>query len=315
MDRRIPVVVIAGPTASGKTTLAVNLALSFGGEIVSADSMQVYRGMDIGTAKPTYKEMKGIPHHMLDVAEPAESFSVVRYTVMAGECIEKIKSRRKLPVLAGGTGLYIDSLITATDFGNVDYPTCHRQALEKLLAEKGKLYMHQLLSSCDSESAGRIHCNDTKRVMRGLEVFYATGTPISEWQRRSKEIESPYAPVYIGLYYEDRQELYSKIDNRVDEMLSKGLLAEVTRLLDIPNINESTAMQAIGYKELADYLYGKYSLDEAVSLIKQRTRNYAKRQITWFKRNQNMNWIPVDKHNYEYIYNFVKNLLENAGVL
>lgn len=315
MQEPIAVAAIVGPTASGKTALAVDLALALGGEVVSADSMQVYRGMDIGTAKPTQEQMRGVPHHMIDVAEPYESFSVVRYTAMAGQCIRGIRACGGLPILAGGTGLYLDSLLSGLDFGAIPSLPGYRLELEALAGERGAGYLHGLLAGCDPESAARLHPNDVKRVIRALETYRATGLPLSEWQRRSKRQKSPYRPVFIGLCFDDRAELYRRIDQRVDGMLSEGLLSEVGRLLEIPGIESGTAMQAIGYKELAAHLRGECSLDEAVQRIKRGTRRYAKRQMTWLRRNSEIRWICAGRRSFEYIYNISKNLLENTDFL
>lgn len=312
MQSPVGVVAIVGPTASGKTALAVELALAFGAEVVSADSMQVYRGMDIGTAKPTLKERRGVIHHMIDVAEPNETFSVARYTAMASQCIRGIRERGRLPILAGGTGLYLDALLSGLDFGDIPSSSEYRAELSELARSHGPEKLHAMLEECDPESASRIHPNDIKRTIRALEVFHATGITISEWQRRSKSAPPPYRPVYIGLCFEDRSELYRRIDARVDKMLADGLVDEVRRLMNSPGAAHGTAMQAIGYKELAEYLRGECDLEEAVLRVKRETRRYAKRQMTWLRRNPDINWYKVDLQNIQDIYIFSKNLLESS---
>jgi len=315
MHSPVGVAVIVGPTASGKTALAVELALAFGAEVVSADSMQVYRGMDIGTAKPSQKERRGVIHHMLDVAEPCESFSVARYTAMAGECIRGIRRRGRLPILAGGTGLYLDALVSGLRFGDIPSSPEYRAELHDLARSHGPQRLRAMLEECDAESASRIHPNDIKRTIRALEVFHATGVTISEWRRRSKSAPSPYRPVYIGLCFEDRAELYRRIDARVEKMLSDGLLDEVRRLMALPGVARGTAMQAIGYKELAEYLRGECGLEEAVSRVKRETRRYAKRQMTWLRRNPDINWFKVDLQGIQNIYSISKKLLESTPFL
>ena len=282
------IICIAGPTASGKTALAVELAKEFNGEVVSCDSMYVYRRMNIGTAKPTLEEMDGIVHHMIDVAEPYEDFSVSRYCEMAGPIVDDILSRGKTAIIAGGTGLYMDSLIKGNDFA--PFPsTGVRERLEAETDEIGMDAMMERLRSIDPEAAERIH--DRKRMIRALEVFYETGETITTHNLRTQAIPPKYTPLWIGLDCEDRAELYRRIDLRVDIMLQAGLLEEIQQLLESGIPAKATALQAIGYKEFVAALEGQITIEEAAQEVKQASRRYAKRQLTWFKRNKNFHWI------------------------
>lgn len=287
---RDKIAVICGPTASGKTALSIALAQTFGGEIVSADSMQIYREMDIGTAKPTAAERESVPHHMLDVAEPGERYSVSRYVEEADACVRDILSRGKLPILCGGTGLYIDGLIRGTEFQPEGVDTGLRDALEREWDALGGQAMLDKLAEVDPESAGRLHLNDRRRILRALEVFRATGETISLHNRRTASVPPRYDAVRIGLTAEPRQLLYDRIDRRVDEMLRLGLVDEVRRLMEAGKLR-GTAEQAIGYKEIAACLRGECTLEEAAELVKRKSRNYAKRQLTWFRRNGDVHWI------------------------
>ena len=282
------IICIAGPTASGKTALAVELAKEFGGEVVSCDSMQVYRRMDIGTAKPSQEERQGIIHHMLDVAEPDEDFSVSRYCAMAGPIVDDIVARGKTAIIAGGTGLYMDSLIRGNDFA--PFPsTGVRERLEKQADSEGMEAMERWLRSVDPEAAARIH--DRKRLIRALEVYLETGQTITEHNRRTQAIPPKYTPLWLGLDFADRGELYSRIDLRVDIMLQQGLVEEIKNLLDSGIPEKCTAMQAIGYKEFVAALEGLCTIEEAAEDVKKSSRHYAKRQLTWFRRNKNMHWL------------------------
>ncbi len=282
------IICIAGPTASGKTALAVELAKELNGEVVSCDSMQVYKRMDIGTAKPTAEEMQGIVHHMIDVAEPWEDFSVSRYSKMAAPIVDSILSRGKTAIIAGGTGLYMDSLIKGNDFA--PFPsTGMREKLEQQADKEGMDAMKALLLSIDPEAAVRIH--DRKRLIRALEVYYETGETITEHNRRTQAAPPKYSPLWLGLDFAQRAELYSRIDLRVDIMLEMGLMDEIQRLLVSGIPAKATAMQAIGYKEFVDALDGKLTVFEAAEQVKQASRRYAKRQLTWFRRNPNMHWL------------------------
>lgn len=281
---------ILGPTASGKTALAVELAKTLGGEVVSCDSMQVYRRMDIGTAKPTLEERQGIPHHMLDVAEPEENFSVSRYCQMAGPIVDDLLARGKPVILAGGTGLYLDSLIRGGDFAPCPSTGC-REELEALAHREGIERLLEMLEAVDPESAARLHPSDKKRIIRALEVYRETGQTITEHNRQSRLRPPKYTPLYLGLDFAHREELYRRIDARVGHMLEAGLLAEIQALLAAGVPEKATAMQAIGYKEFVDALEGRCSVEEAASRVRQSTRHYAKRQLTWFRRNPAIHWL------------------------
>ena len=282
------IICIAGPTASGKTALAVELAKITNGEVVSCDSMQIYRRMDIGTAKPTKEEMQGIPHHMIDVCEPDEDFSVSRYCEMATPIVDDIIARGKTAIIAGGTGLYMDSLIKGNTFA--PFPsTGMREKLEAQADSEGMDAMIALLQSIDPEAAERIH--DRKRIIRALEVYYETGETITEHNRRTQAIPPRYSPLWLGLDFADRQELYSRIDLRVDIMLEQGLVEEIRTLLASGISAKCTAMQAIGYKEFVVAMEGIGTIEEAAEEVKKSSRHYAKRQLTWFRRNKEMHWL------------------------
>ena len=284
------IVVICGPTASGKTALSIGLAKAFDGEVVSADSMQIYRRMDIGTAKPTREEMDGVPHHMLDVAEPGEAYSVSRYVEEATACVEDILARGKLPIVCGGTGLYIDGLIRGTDYQPAGTDNGIREQLEGEWETQGAEKMMARLAAADPDSAARLHLSDKRRILRALEVYLATGETITVHNARTKAIPPRYEAVMIGLNTEPRQILYDRIDRRVGGMLEQGLLQEVQSLLE-DGLLEGTAAQAIGYKELMAYFQGEMTLETAADLIRQKSRNYAKRQLTWFRRDERVKWI------------------------
>ena len=287
-----PIICLAGPTASGKTALAVELAKEFDGEVVSCDSMQVYRRMDIGTAKPTKEEMQGIPHHMIDVASPEEDYSVSRYCAQAAPIVEDIVARGKTAIIAGGTGLYMDSLIRGNDFA--PFPsTGVRQRLEAQADAEGLEAMADWLRSVDPEAAERIH--DRKRLLRALEVYLETGETITEHNRRTQAIPPRFTPVWLGLDFEDRQQLYDRIDLRVTKMLEMGLLEEIRELLASGVPEKATAMQAIGYKEFVDALASRETLEAAADKVRQSSRRYAKRQLTWFRRNKAMHWFIREK--------------------
>lgn len=282
---------VVGPTASGKTDYAVELALKCGGEVVSCDSMQIYKHMDVGTAKPTADEMKGVKHHMIDIIEPNESFSVARFSEMARECIDDILLRGKTPVLCGGTGLYFDSTINNINFIQMDTDEEYRKDLESAAKEFGNEYVYEILKSVDEESAESIHPNNLKRVIRALEIYKTTGKKKSELDK--EQLSEPlYEPEITGLM-RDREVLYDRINKRVDIMMEKGLVEEVSELIKMGIDTDATSMQAIGYKEIIEYLDGKTSLSDAVDKIKRESRRYAKRQLTWFKRNEKINWINI----------------------
>ena len=284
------IICIAGPTASGKTALAVELAKELNGEVISCDSMQIYRRMDIGTAKPTRDEMQGIVHHMIDVAEPDEDFSVSRYCEMATPILDDILARGKTAIIAGGTGLYMDSLIRGNDFA--PYPsTGARERLEKEADEKGMDFMLTKLRAIDPEAAAKLHLADRKRIIRALEVFEETGETITAHNKRTQAIPPRYRALWLGLDFEPRQALYDRIDLRVGIMLEQGLVTEIRNLLSSGIPAKCTAMQAIGYKEFVSALNGNSTIEEAADEVRKASRHYAKRQLTWFRRNPEMNWL------------------------
>ena len=283
-----PIICLAGPTASGKTALAVELAKELDGEVVSCDSMQVYRRMDIGTAKPTEAEMQGIPHHMIDVASPEEDYSVSRYCAQAAPIVEDIVARGKTAIIAGGTGLYMDSLIRGNDFA--PFPsTGVREQLEAEADRAGMEALLQRLREIDPEAAERLHLSDRKRIIRALEVYLETGETITAHNRRTQSVPPRFSPIWLGLDFEQRAELYSRIDRRV--MLEMGLVAEIQGLLSSGIPEKCTAMQAIGYKEFTAALEGAGTIVEAADQVRLSSRHYAKRQLTWFRRNKQMHWL------------------------
>lgn len=290
------IVIIAGPTASGKTAISIELAKKINGEIISADSMQIYKYMDIGSAKPSFEERDGIPHHLMDVVDPSEEFSVALFRKLAGDRINDIISRNNLPIIVGGTGLYINSLTHSLDFteaaGDIEY----REELLNLANTRGNDYIHEMLRTVDPEAYNRLHINDTKRIIRALEVYKHTGKTISQYQLESKNRDIEYNLAYFCLTM-DRQKLYDRINKRVDIMFEMGLLDEVKKLKEMGYNKNMVSMQGIGYKEVLDYLDGLYSLEEVKDFIKQSSRRYAKRQLTWFRRDERINWIDIDKYN------------------
>ena len=290
------ILVIVGPTASGKTRMAVELAKAHNGEVVSADSMQIYRRMDIGTAKPTAEEMDGVPHHMIDVADPEEDFSVARYVELASACVDDILARGKLPIVAGGTGLYVDSLLSGRTFAAFSPESALRKELEEELAERGGEAMLEELSRVDPEAAARLHPNDHKRIVRALEVYRSTGRTISEHNRETQALPPRYEALTIGLNFQDRADLWARIDARVDQMAADGLEREVRELLSSGLSPRCTAMQAIGYKEFVAAVEGDMTWREAEELVKLRSRQYAKRQLTWFRRNPAVHWLLWEKN-------------------
>lgn len=284
------ILVICGPTASGKTALAVALARRFHGEVVSADSMQVYRRMDIGTAKPTAEEMGGVPHHMLDVADPEENYSVARYVQEAVPVVDDILARGKLPIVAGGTGLYIDNLVAGRQFAPFTPDSGLREALQARASTEGLPVLLEELRAVDPAAAERLHPNDEKRIIRALEVWLSTGKTITRHNEETKSLPNRYVPLTIGLNFEDRAHLRQRIDRRVDEMMERGLEQEVRQLLADGVPSDCTAMQAIGYKEIAAAILGGRPIEEGAEEVKLRSRQYAKRQLTWFRRDPAVHW-------------------------
>ena len=289
-----PIIVVLGPTASGKTALAVELAKLYNGEVISADSMQIYRGMDILTAKPTEEEKQGIRHHLMDFLEPETDFSVADYVKLANMAVDDISRRGKIPILTGGTGLYINSLIDNIKFDDTTGDKEYRERLLAIANEKGNRYLWERLLEVDEETALSVHENNISRVIRALEVFEKTGERLSEHKKSSRLEESRFEPAMIGLTFSDRQMLYDRINKRVDAMIDDGLVNEAKEIYYSRNLN--TAHQAIGYKELIPYFSGQASLEDCIEKIKMETRRYAKRQLTWFRRDKRINWIEVDKY-------------------
>lgn len=290
-----PIIVVLGPTASGKTALAVELAKHYNGEVVSADSMQIYKGMDVLTAKPAIAEMQGIKHHLIDLLEPEADFSVADYVRLANNAVDDVVSRGKLPILAGGTGLYINSLIDNIRFDETTGDKEFRDKLFNLAKEKGNHYLWEMLVKVDKDTALTVHENNVPRVIRALEVYEKTGQKLSEHKKVSRLEKSRFNPVMIGLTFSDRQLLYDRINKRVDMMISDGLIDEAEEIYK--NKSElNTAHQAIGYKELIPYFENRASLEECIDKIKQETRRYAKRQLTWFRRDERIYWVEVDKY-------------------
>lgn len=284
---------IAGPTASGKTALSIALAKQLDTEIISSDSMQLYRGMDIGTAKPDKAEQDGVVHHMFDVAQPGEDFSVARYQQMADACAQEILARGRVPIVCGGTGLYLDALIEGSTFSGDETDLAAREKYNQIAAEQGAHALHEMLQAVDPVSAERIHENNVKRVVRALEVYEQTGMTINEWNAKNKRPEPKYDAVLLALCPSDRELLYDRINKRVDQMVHMGLLEETRKLWENGCL-VGTAGQAIGYKELVPYLEGKASLEDCLETLKRASRNYAKRQLTWLRRDARVNWLYYD---------------------
>lgn len=289
-----PLVVLTGPTAVGKTKLSIDLAKALGGEIISADSMQVYKHMDIGSAKITEKEMDGVPHHLIDVLSPFEEFHIVRFQELAKKAMEEIYNRGKIPVFVGGTGFYIQAITKDIDFTEGEEDKKYREELSRLAAEKGNEFLHEMLREVDKKSAEEIHANNVKRVIRALEFYKENGFPISQHNEEQKQNETPYNLAYFVLNA-PRELLYERIDRRVDEMMENGLVEEVQKLKDMGCRREMTSMQGLGYKEILSFLDGEIPLDEAVRVLKRDTRHFAKRQLTWFRRESDVIWVDKDK--------------------
>ncbi len=307
-------VILTGPTAVGKTDLSLKLAKAIGGEIISADSMQVYRRMDIGTAK-LKKEEQEIPHFLIDILEPEEEFNVVKFQVLAKKAMEEIYSRNHIPILVGGTGFYIQSILYDIDFKENNKDNKIRKELEEQTKLLGAEYMHQKLQQVDKKAAQEIHANNEKRVIRALEYFYQTGSKISEHNREQREKQSNYNYAYFVLTM-DRKKLYQRIEERVDSMMEQGLLEEVKGLVNEHISETATSMQGLGYKELYAYLKGDCSLEEAVYIIKRDTRHFAKRQLTWFRREKDVIWIEKDRYIEERnMLDFMLEVLEKREIL
>ncbi len=283
-------IVITGPTASGKTAMSVQLAKILDGEIVNADSMQIYKYMDIGTAKPDMEERQGVQHHLIDIVNPDEQFSVARYCECAKEAIDSIHKKGKPAVMVGGTGLYVDSLVNNIQFSEFEPDEEYRSKMDILADEKGNEHLYNMLMDIDPASAVKIKVADRKRIIRALEVYHLTGKTISWHNEKSKSVPSPYKTIMFAIDV-DRQLLYDKINRRVDMMMEKGLVEEVKEIINMGISRTSTAMQAIGYKEIAEYLEGEITLEKAIDKIKQGSRRYAKRQLTWYRRNEKIHWV------------------------
>lgn len=291
-----PLIILTGPTAVGKTSLSIRLAQALNGEIISADSMQVYRYMDIGSAKITKQEMEGVPHHLIDVLDPHEEFNVTIFQAMARQALAGIYERGHIPIVTGGTGFYIQALLYAIDFKENDSNGTIRRELEQLGEEYGNEYLHQILYQMDPEAAHQIHANNRKRVIRAIEYYRLTGQPISEHNRQEREKTSPYHFYYFVLNC-NRELLYRRIDQRVDEMIASGLVTEVERLKNMGCHRGMVSMQGLGYKEILDYLEHRCTWEEAVRVLKRDTRHFAKRQLTWFRRERDVRWLELEQFN------------------
>ena len=311
---KIPVLVIVGPTASGKTALSIELAKLYNGEIISADSMQIYKGMDIATAKPSIEEQQGIPHHLISYLDIHTSFSVADYLECAREVIKDISDRGKLPIIVGGTGLYVSSIIDNIQFDSTKSDNKIRERLTEEMNILGGEIMLERLMKIDEETAKTLHPNNKTRIIRALEVYELTGETLSRQKELSRLHESPYNECIIGLNYENREDLYDRINQRVDLMIKNGLIEEGKNIFE--NAELKTAFQAIGYKELIPYFKGEAEINTCIEKIKQETRRYAKRQLTWFRRDERINWILIDKNTkFENIIDNCKKIIANSKVL
>lgn len=316
MEQKEKMVVLTGPTAVGKTTLSIALAREIGGEIISADSMQVYKYMDIGSAKITKAEMQGIPHYLIDVLDPSEEFNVFRFQQMAKEAVKEIYHRGHIPIIVGGTGFYIQALLYDIDFSTEEDSATLRDELEKIAAEKGSLYLHGQLKEVDPVSAQEIHPNNQKRIIRALLFYQLNGERISDHNQKERQKEAAYDFRYFVLN-DDRKRLYQRIDQRVDTMLEKGLVEEVKRLKEMGCQRDMVSMQGLGYKEILSYLAGECTLEDAVYLIKQGTRRFAKRQLTWFRRERDVIWIDreaFDDDHQKILHFMIENLYRRKAV-
>lgn len=293
-----PMIILSGPTAVGKTELSIQLAKRINGAIISADSMQVYKYMDIGSAKIMPNEMDGVKHYLIDALMPEEEFNITVFQKMAKEALEEIYANHQIPIIAGGTGFYIQALLYDIDFEHQDADTSYRAELEQFAAAYGNEALHQKLKEVDPASAEKIHANNVKRVIRALEFYHFTGTPISEHNEKEQQKESPYNFAYFVLT-DEREHLYKRIDMRVDQMLQNGLLEEVKHLKEMGYHRDMVSMQGLGYKEILDYLDGRCTLEEAIYILKRETRHFAKRQLTWFRREKDVIWMDKSKLNYD----------------
>lgn len=311
-----PLIVLTGPTAVGKTSLSISLAKAVNGEIISADSMQVYKGMDIGSAKIRKEEVQGVTHYLVDILEPEEEFHIVKFQELAKAALEEIYAKGKIPILVGGTGFYIQAVTRDIDFTQAEQETSYREELEQFAKEKGAEYLHEKLREVDSKSAENIHANNVKRVIRALEFYHQNGTPISEHNEEQKQQTSPYNLAYFVLTA-PREILYERIDRRVDQMMEEGLLEEVKSLRERGCHRGMVSMQGLGYKEILAYLEGEYPLEEAVRILKRDTRHFAKRQLTWFRREQDVIW--VDKEQFHWneaeILEYMMSVLKEQDLL
>ena len=311
-----PLIVLTGPTAIGKTSLSISLAKAVNGEIISADSMQVYKYMDIGSAKIRPEEMKGVPHYLVDVLEPEEEFHIVKFQQMAKAAMEEIYGKGKIPILVGGTGFYIQAVTRDIDFTEAKQEDAYRSELEALAEEKGAEYLHEMLQKADPASAESIHAHNVKRVIRALEFYHQNGTPISAHNEEQKAQESPYNLAYFVLNG-PREILYDRIDRRVDQMLEEGLVKEVEKLKEMGCHRGMVSMQGLGYKEILACLEGEYPLEEAVRILKRDTRHFAKRQLTWFRREKDVIWVNKEEFNWneENILEYMLSVLRERGIL
>ena len=311
-----PLIILTGPTAVGKTSLSISLAKAVNGEIISADSMQVYKGMDIGSAKIRKEEMQGVTHYLVDILEPEEEFHIVKFQELAKAALEEIYAKGKIPILVGGTGFYIQAVTRDIDFTQAEQETSYRKELEQFAKEKGAEYLHEKLREVDSKSAENIHANNVKRVIRALEFYHQNGIPISEHNEEQKQQTSPYNLAYFVLTA-PREILYERIDRRVDQMMEEGLLEEVKSLRERGCHRGMVSMQGLGYKEILAYLEGEYPLEEAVRILKRDTRHFAKRQLTWFRREQDVIW--VDKEQFHWneaeILEYMMSVLKEQDLL
>ena len=314
--RKKPLIILTGPTAVGKTAASIGLSKAIGGEIISADSMQVYKYMDIGSAKISKEEMDGVPHYLVDVLDPKDEFNVVRFQEMAKEAMDKIYANGHIPIVVGGTGFYIQALLYDIDFTKEDDDKTYRNELEKLAEEKGAEHLHNMLREVDPKSADDIHANNVKRVIRALEYFHETGEKMSEHNEKERQKESPYNSAYFVLS-DERSLLYERIDKRVDKMMTSGLVEEVKTLKDMGLDIKDVSMQGLGYKEILSYLNGEISLEDAIYILKRDTRHFAKRQLTWFKREKDVIWVDKNKfdHNEEAIKDFIVKVLKEKEII